>query len=117
MRPTVYWIFAADKKKKLPEETNKSTTAWVLGQNYAILRSLKNKKYVILRSFSLTDYVILRSFYLKKYADLRSCTFEKYVILRSFDLKKTLYKYFCYVLSSATPRSGISPVTDGFHLA
>ena len=62
MCPPVYWIFASAKKKKLPEEINKTTTAWVLGQNYAILRSLKNKKYVILRSFSLTDYVILRSF-------------------------------------------------------
>ena len=56
---------------------------------------MKNKKYVILRSFSLTDYVILRS----------------------FDLKKAFYKYFCQVLSSATPHSGISSVVDGFHLA
>ena len=52
-------------------------------QNYAILRSLKNKKYVILRSFTLTDYAILRSLIFKKYA-----------VLRSFDLKKALYKYF-----------------------
>ena len=41
-------------------------------QNYAILRSLKNKKYVVLRSFTLTDYAILRSL---DFAKVRSFTY------------------------------------------
>ena len=41
----------------------------------------------------------------------------RHVVPRNDIFENAFHRYFCYVLSSATPRSGISSVVDGFLLA